>query len=146
MAHLEVHLIVRDADAAAEWYAAALGARETGRLRLPDGRTFAVDLLVGETKMAVAGEMAGTPMRVPGDTGVSAAAYHLAVDDLDAAWQRALDAGAEVFEPVKDAFWGVRTGQVLDPSGHRWALNQRVRDVSHEEVERRLGELLESMD
>lgn len=41
--------------------------------------------------------------------------------------------------PVQDAFWGVRTGEVLDPSGHRWAFDHRLRDVSVEEIEAQLA-------
>ena len=61
----------------------------------------------------------------------------LSVSDADAAWARALRAGATVFEPIHDAFWGDRTGQVLDPFGHRGALDQHVRDVPHDEIVRR---------
>ncbi|MFD0735998.1 hypothetical protein [Planotetraspora mira] len=77
-------------------------------------------------------------------------AIHLVVTDPDqaatwyteaAAWARALGAGASVFEPVHDAFWGDRTGQLLDPFGHRWALDEHVRDVSHDEIVSRAAEL-----
>jgi PhnB protein len=60
-------------------------------------------------------------------TGVS-------TDDVDSLWQRALDAGAEVFHPLQDAFWGDRYGQIIDPFGHRWGLAQHLRDVPAEEV------------
>jgi len=62
------------------------------------------------------------------------------VQDADAAWARALEAGAEVFQPLQDAFWGERTGQFIDPFGHRWAVAQRVRDVPHDEVVRLAAE------
>jgi PhnB protein len=45
-----------------------------------------------------------------------------------------------VFQPLQDAFWGERTGQFIDPFGHRWAVAQRVRDVPHDEVERLAAE------
>jgi PhnB protein len=61
-------------------------------------------------------------------------ALHLAV--ADAVWQRALAEGATEFEPLHDAFWGERTGQFIDPFGHRWAVDQHIKDVSHEEVVR----------
>ena len=61
---------------------------------------------------------------------------NLTTEDVDALWQRALDAGAQVDSPLQDAFWGDRHGQITDPFGHRWGLAQHVRDVPHEEVVR----------
>jgi PhnB protein len=138
---MAVHLVVDDADAAADWYGQALNAQEVGRLRLPDGSTLTVDLLIGDTTVAIAGAMPATAMQTPGTLGGTPAAFHLSVDDATAAWQRAVDAGATVFEPLHDAFWGERTGQFLDPSGHRWAVAQRIEEVSREEVARRAAEL-----
>ncbi|WP_329000793.1 VOC family protein [Kribbella sp. NBC_00709] len=141
MTQTAIHLIVNDPDQAASWYAAALGARETSRLTLPDGRTLTIDLLLGDTVLAVAGEFPDRGMRTPAALGGTPAALHVQVPDVDAAWAQALQAGATVFEPVHDAFWGDRTVQFLDPSGHRWALDQHVQDVSPEEIAERAAEL-----
>jgi PhnB protein len=141
MTPIAIHLIVTDADQAATWYAEALDAHETSRVTLPGGRTLTVELLLGDTVLAVAGEMPGLGMRSPAALGGSSAAFHLRVADVDAAWARALRAGATVFEPVHDAFWGDRTGQLLDPFGHRWALDEHVRDVPHDEIVSRAAEL-----
>jgi PhnB protein len=56
-------------------------------------------------------------------------------------WQRAVDGGAEVRQPLGDAFWGERYGQIVDPFGHRWGLAQHVRDVPREEIQRAATEL-----
>jgi PhnB protein len=64
-------------------------------------------------------------------------AVHVAVDDAEATWQRALAAGTTQFEPLHDAFWGDRTAQFIDPFGHRWAVDQHLLDVPHDEVVRR---------
>jgi hypothetical protein len=61
---------------------------------------------------------------------------YLAPDDAGAVWQRAMAEGATEFEPLHDAFWGDRTGQFIDPFGHRWAIDQHIKDVPHEEVVR----------
>ncbi|WP_432886972.1 VOC family protein [Kribbella sp. CA-245084] len=141
MTQIAMHLVVNDPDQAASWYAEALGARETSRLTLPGGQTLTVELLLGDTVLAVAGEMPERGMRTPANLGGTPAAFRVRVADVDAAWTQALQAGATVFEPVHDAFWGDRTGQFLDPSGHRWALDQHLRDVSPEEVAERAAEL-----
>ncbi|MBD2897680.1 hypothetical protein amrb99_66440 [Actinomadura sp. RB99] len=141
MTQIAIHLVVGDPDQAASWYAEAFGARETSRLTLPGGRTLTVELLLGDTVLAVAGEMPERGMRTPAALGGTPAALHVEVSDVDAASARAVRAGATVFEPVHDAFWGDRTGQFLDPFGHRWALDQHVRDVSQEEIAERAAEL-----
>ncbi len=51
----------------------------------------------------------------------------LPVDDIDAWWQRAVDAGATVVMPVATMFWGDRYGQLRDPFGVLWAMNQPTR-------------------
>jgi PhnB protein len=141
MTQIAVHLVVTDADDAAAWYAEALGARETGRVTLPGGRTLTVELRIADATVAVAGEFPAAGMRTPAALGGSPAAFHLSVPDVDAAFARAIAAGATEFEAVHDAFWGDRTGQFLDPSGHRWALDQHLHDVPADEVGRRAAEL-----
>jgi PhnB protein len=134
MTQIAVHLVVDDPESAAAWYAAALGARETGRVDLPDGRPLTVELRLGDTVLAVAGEMPAAGLRTPASLGGSPAALHVPVADVDAAWARAVAAGAKEFEAPHDAFWGDRTAQFLDPSGHRWAIDQHLRDVPPAEL------------
>ncbi len=134
MTQLAVHLVVTDPDAAAAWYAEVLGAEETSRVPLPDGRPLTIELRVGDTVLAVAGEQPDRGLRTPAALGGSPTAFHLPVPDVDAAWGRATAAGAAAFEAPHDAFWGERTAQFLDPSGHRWAINQHLRDVPADEL------------
>ncbi|MDT3441004.1 MULTISPECIES: VOC family protein [unclassified Pseudofrankia] len=142
MTAIAIHLVVADTDSDAAWYERALGAQEIRRLTLPDGRALMVELRLGDTVLAVAAEMPEAKIRAPKDLGGTPAALHLAVPDVDAAFQRAVAAGAAVFEPVHDAVWGDRTGQFLDPSGHRWALDTHVRDVPDDEISRELARIV----
>lgn len=142
MTTLALHLVVNDPDSAAAWYRQALGAEETSRLSLPEGRTLTVELRLAGSVLAVAGEMPERGMRTPATMGATPAAFHLSVPDTGAAFDRAVAAGATVFEPVHEAFWGDRTGQVVDPSGHRWAFDQHVHDVAPEEIARQAAQLL----
>ena len=73
-------------------------------------------------------------MLSPQSIGGTYGALHIATDDVDSLWQRAVDSGAEVHQPLGDMFWGERHGQIIDPFGHRWGLSQRIRDVSDEDV------------
>jgi PhnB protein len=77
----------------------------------------------------------------PQTLGGTSGALTMAVEDADAAWQRALDAGAEAFHELEDAFWGERHGQFIDPFGHRWGVAQRLEEIAPEEVERRAAAL-----
>jgi len=136
MPTLTSHLVTQDPVRAAAWYISVLGAQELSRITLPGGAVLTIDLQFGDSQIAISGEFPEHGIVSPLTLGGTYGALHLAVANADAAWTRALDAGATVFEPMHDAFWGERTGQFIDPFGHRWAVAQRVRDVPHDEVVR----------
>jgi len=133
---LTPHLVTRNPEAAAAWYRTVLGAAEDSRITLPGGQVLTIELLFGDSRLAIADEFPDMGIVSPLTLGGTYGALHLAVEDANAAWQRAIDAGAEVFEPLHDAFWGDRTGQFIDPFGHRWAVDQHLRDVPRDEVAR----------
>jgi len=139
MTDFALHLVVEDVPAAVDFYERALGARVTRVLHLPDGSVATAELDVEGLQMALAAPVPGTTLATPRSTATSGAAYRFTVPDADAAMDRATSAGATVQSPVHDAFWGVRTGEVLDPSGHRWAFDQRLREVPVEEIEAQLA-------
>lgn len=140
MPTLTYHLVTRDPARAAQWYTSVLGARELNRITLPSGAVLTIDLQFGDSQIAISDELPEHGIVSPLTLGGTYGALHLAVADADAVWARSLDAGADVFEPLHDAFWGERTGQFIDPFGHRWAVAQRVRDVSPEEMVRLAAE------
>ena len=140
MSMLTPHLVTRDPAAAAAWYGQVLGAVEEGRITLPGGRVLSVELRFGDSRMAIGDEFPAMGIVSPLTLGGTYGALHLAVPDADAVWQRALDAGATVFEPLHEAFWGDYTGQFIDPFGHRWAIDQYLRDVPPDEVARLAAE------
>jgi PhnB protein len=140
MSTLTSHLVTRDPNTAADWYAKVLGAVERSRITLPSGQVMTIELRFGDSTLAIADEFPDMGIVSPLTLGGTYGALHLAVDDVDEVWRRAIDAGATEFEPLNDAFWGDRTGQFIDPFGHRWALDQHLRDVSHDEVERLAAE------
>jgi PhnB protein len=130
------HIVVRGAAEAAEWYVRALAAEELSRLPLPDGRLLSVELRFGDSTVRVADEFPELDVLSPETIGGTAVVLHLSTDDVDALWQRALDAGAEVLHPLADQFWGNRQGQIADPFGHRWNLAQPLRQLSPDELAR----------
>lgn len=142
MGNFALHLVVDDVPASTAFYQQALGARVTRVVHLPGGQVATAELDIGGTPVALASPVPGTSLATPDASSTSVAAYRLTVPDADAAFARATAAGARVHSPVQDAFWGVRTGEVLDPSGHRWAFDQHLRDVPTGDIERQLAAML----
>jgi PhnB protein len=138
---ITAHIIVRDAARAADWYAQALGAEVGRRIRVPDWRYVQIELRLGDSQVMIADEFPEMGAVSPQTLGGTYGALAVAVEDADAAWKRALDAGAEVFHELEDAFCGERHGQFIDPFGHRWSVAQRQEEVEAEEVERRAAVL-----
>jgi len=137
---ITAHVVVRDAARAAAWYSTVFGAEERGRLEVPGGKLMQVELRFGDSTVMLADEFPEMGVLSPLGVGGTATVLHFSTDDADAVWQRALEGGAEVRQPLQDAFWGERYGQITDPFGHRWGIAQRLRDVSREELERAVSE------
>jgi uncharacterized glyoxalase superfamily protein PhnB len=115
------YLNVEGAVKAAEFYAKAFGAKEVGRHPVDDsGRTMHIHLHLNGASL-----MLGDPYPEHGYAHKPAQAFDLLlnVDDIDAAWERAVKAGAEIVMPLQLMFWGDRYGQLRDPFGISWAFN-----------------------
>jgi hypothetical protein len=68
--------------------------------------------------------------------GGSPVSFYVYVENVDAAFRRAVDAGGKALMPVADMFWGDRIGPVIDPFGHKWTLAQHVSDPTMEEMKK----------
>jgi PhnB protein len=128
------HIVVRDAAAAADWYTRALDAEERGRIEVPGGKLMQVELRFGDAAVMLADEFPDLGVLSPLSIGGTATVLHLYTDDVDALWNRVVDNGAEVRQPLADMFWGERYGQITDPFGHRWGLAQYLREVPRQEI------------
>lgn len=116
------YLAVSNAAEAAAFYARAFGAETVAHMP-PDekGRTMHVHLHIngGSVMLSDPFPEHGHPYKAP-----QAFTLHLQVDDVDAWWSRAVEAGAEIVLPLQLMFWGDRYGQVRDPYGVTWSLAQ----------------------
>jgi PhnB protein len=128
------HIVVSDAARAADWYREVLGAEERSRIEVPGGKLMQAELWFGDSAVMLADEFPELGVLSPLSVG-TATVLHLYTNDVDALWKRAIDAGAEVRQPLQDVFWGERYGQITDPFGHRWGLAQHLRDVPRQEIE-----------
>ena len=131
---ISAHLVVPDASEAADWYARAFGARETGRIPLPDGTVMTVELDFGGASVHLASEFPDAGIVAPGTIGGTATVLQINTTDAAALWAQAVGAGAEVRHELADQFWGERHGQLTDPFGHRWNIAQRIRDVPYDDM------------
>ena len=117
------HLMIPDGRAAEaiDFYKAAFGAHEKTRNEGPGGRLMHAHLTVNGGPLLLHDDFPEMHGDSPADPP-SGTTLHLQVDDADAAWARALEAGCTVRFPLADQFWGDRYGQLDDPFGHRWSI------------------------
>ena len=131
------HLVVRGVAEAIEWYTRAFGAHELLRHAAPDGeRIMHSELLLGDSRFFVVDEYPESPWS-PESLGGSPITLHLYVEDVDAMFDRAIEAGATGMMPVQDCFWGDRYGMLVDPFGHRWSIASRLEDLSPQQLKER---------
>ncbi|HVK51180.1 MAG TPA: VOC family protein [Pseudoxanthomonas sp.] len=131
------YLIVDDAARALDFYRAAFGAEEVYRLPMGDKIGHA-EIRIGDTVVMLSDEWPDMNALSPNSRGGATASFMIYVEDADAAYARALKAGARENRPVTQEFWGDRIGTVMDPFGHKWSLSTHVEDVSPEEMQRRM--------
>jgi PhnB protein len=139
------HLIVDGAAKALEFYAAAFGATVTSSMPTPDGaRIIHATMELGGHPIYLVDEFPDngpdSVMRAPRTVKGTTVGIALNVDDADAVFERAVKAGATAHMPVENTFWGARYGQLLDPYGHLWELNQEVEQRSEEHMKQALAE------
>ncbi len=134
-------LVVDDGAAAIDFYARAFGADEVGeRFTGPDGEVIHAQVRIGDTVVMLTEDSgdAGSPSRSPRALGGKVTAVMATYwPDVDAAWGRAVAAGAEEIYPLADHFYGERGGRLRDPFGHQWMLSQQIEDVPPDEMARR---------
>ena len=138
-------LTVRDGAKAIDFYKTAFDAKERMRIPGPDGRLMHAELQVGDSIVMLGEEMPEMGCKAPVSVGAVSSSLYVYVPDVDAAFKRAVEAGAKALMPPADMFWGDRFGTVEDPSGHRWGLATHKEDPSPAEMEKRKNEFFASM-
>ena len=131
------YLCVSDAARAIEFYKAAFGATEVGRMEAPGGRIGHAEIKIGDSHVMLADEFPEINFRSPQTLGGPSAQFMIYVEDVDARVEQAVAAGAKLVRPVKDQFYGDRSGGVEDPFGHFWYISTHIEDLSPEETKRR---------
>jgi uncharacterized glyoxalase superfamily protein PhnB len=98
----------------------------------PDGSIAHAEMQVGSSRVMIGGAT-DPAMLMP-------AMLYMYVEDCDAAFKRAVEAGAETIMPLADMFYGDRHGGIKDAWGNQWWIATHVEDVEPAELERRMAE------
>ncbi len=136
------YLRVKDAPAAIRFYEEAFGATEKFRLAEPSGRIGHAELDFGGTTIMISEEYPEAGIVGPATLGGTSFSVHLHVDDADAAVARAVAAGATVVRPLRDQFYGERSGAIRDPFGHDWLIGHEIEKLSPKEMQRRYDDMM----
>lgn len=138
------YLIVKGAADAIDFYQRAFGAVELMKFDGPGGSVMHAELQIGNARFMVADEfpeMNALAPQSPGSSGVSILLY---VENVDEVVATALEAGAKAQRDLEDQFYGDRTATLEDPFGHVWTVATHIEDISDDEMQRRIEEMMHS--
>lgn len=134
------YITVDDVRAALDFYERALGAQR-GLVLEAGPMIVHAEIRIGDSVVMMSGEWPHMDVLGPKSRGGPTSSLAVYVPDADAAFRRAVEAGATPEREPEDQFYGDRMGQVRDPFGHRWSLHTHIEDVSEEEMKRRMADM-----
>ncbi len=132
------YLIVTDPAGAIDFYKKAFGAMELFRMPGPDGKVMHAEIRIGNSPIMLGAECEAMGAFGPKGPNRSPVGICLYVEDVDAMAVQAVAAGAKLLHPVKDQFYGDRSGTFTDPYGHLWTVSTHKEDVPPEEMHKRM--------
>jgi len=136
------YLCVDGANAAIEFYVKVLGAKERMRMPAPGGKVGHAELEIGDSLIMLADEFPEMDIRGPKSIGGTPVTVSVYVEDVDRVFERAVQSGAKALRPVENQFYGDRSGQFVDPFGHRWSVATHVEDVAPDEMAKRAAKVM----
>jgi len=102
-------------------------------------------LRIGDSALMLTDEHPAWGVLGPKALKGSSVTIHLQVEHADASFAQAVAAGATPVMPMADMFWGDRYGVVEDPFGHKWSIATHVRDLTQQEVEEGMANMMPSV-
>ena len=136
------HLMLDNAARSIDWYKRAFGAEEIGRNLDPAGKIMHAEIRIGDSHLFVNDVMEG---KGPREFGGSPAVFWIYVDNSDALFKRAIEAGGKVRMPLENQFWGDRAGAITDPEGYTWWIATRKEQLTKAQIEQRAKEFFAKM-
>jgi PhnB protein len=137
------YLTIKGAAKAIDFYKKAFGAEEVLRLDMPDGKIAHAEISIGGARIMLHDEAPDWAALSPQTIGDSGSSLMLYVNDADAVFKRAVDAGATVTMEMADQFYGDRCGNIKDPFGHKWSIATHIEDVEPDEIKRRAAKMFQ---
>ena len=135
---LTPYLVVDGGAQALDYYKKAFGATELFRMEHA-GKIAHAEMKIGDSPFMLSDEHPEMGYKGPKSIGGSAVGLMIYVDDCDAVFKQAIDAGATEKKAIQDQFYGDRSGTLEDPFGHIWTVATHKEDVSPEEIDKRLA-------
>jgi PhnB protein len=135
---LTPYLIVDGGAKALDYYKKAFGATELMRME-HEGKIAHAEMKIGDSPFMLSDEHPEMGFKGPKTIGGSAVGLMIYVDDCDAIFKQAVDAGGTEKKAVQDQFYGDRSGTLEDPFGHIWTVATHKEDVTPEEIDKRLA-------
>lgn len=136
------HFVVNGARKAISLYKQAFGAEELMVMDMPGSdMVMHAAIRVGNSVMFLSDPFEGGDRHPPASGTVSSNAFYHYVDDVDAAFKKAVAAGMTAKADPEDMFWGDRTAVVTDGFGYNWTLATYIREVSDEDMAEALKQM-----
>lgn len=136
------YLIVKGAQQAIDYYKKAFGAEVHSVSKMPGTDTIMnAQLRIGDSMVMLNEEFPDWKCLSPKSLGGSPVNIHLYVEDTDAAFKRAIDAGGSAMHEVMNTFWGDRYGKLKDPFGHEWSIGTKIENLTPAEIEERAKQM-----
>lgn len=142
---LSAYLAVDNAAEAIDFYKRAFGAKELVRMDAPGGKIGHAELGIGDSRIMLADQFPQSSTKTPKELKGTTVSLFMYSKDVDAAIDKAVEAGATVTVEADDMFWGDRFGAVTDPYGHMWSIATHTQDLSPEEIAARGKAAMASM-
>lgn len=137
------YLIVKAAADAIEFYKRAFGAIELMRMPSPDGRIAHAEIKIGDSAIMLADEHPEMGYRSPQSSGGAGVSLMVYVERVDEVFRTCVANGAKELQPVKDQFYGDRSGTLRDPFGHTWTIATHVEDIAPDEMRKRAEQFMQ---
>ena len=136
------YLIVNAGQRALDYYKQAFGASELFRMDAPGGKIGHAEIQIGDSRVMLSDENPAWGAKAPTPGVSTPVQLMIYVADVDATFKQALAAGAKETQPIKNQFYGDRSGTLTDPFGHVWTIATHVEDVPADEMQRRAADYM----
>jgi len=138
-------LVVNDVSKAIDFYVRAFNAKEIYRFEGPDGNIMHAEIEIGDSRLMLGPECMDSRCLSPSTLNGNTSSLYIYVKDVDLAFDQAVQAGGKAIHNVSEMFWGDRTGEIVDPSGHRWLLATHTRDLTSQQIRQGAEEFFATM-